>query len=220
MRVLVIDSDSTFVQRALRALERAAIDGRAVTNARDARRILSGTPESLFDLVLLEAELPGPTGWELLAALRARGCQVPVIFVTRRTEVARRVRGLELGADDYMIKPLELEELLARVQAVLRRHARQHVEVGDLRIHLTRRRVESTRGAIDLSPREFDLLLCLASGGGRTVSRQELARQVWNLDSSAAANVIDVYMTRLRKKLALRCRARIETVPRVGYRLR
>jgi len=219
MRVLVVDDDPGFLRYATLALDEARIEYVAVPDARAAWETLEKHSAGHFDVILLDVEMPGIDGWDFLKELRARDIQVPVIFVTGHDAVEQRIKGLRLGADDYIIKPFEFEELVARLEAVLRRHASAQIEVGDLKLDLAHRRLERAGEEIDLSPREFELLLALALARGRVLSRKELLREVWRLEFEPGTNVLDVHMTRLRKKLGHRGGSPIETVRGQGYRL-
>jgi two-component system copper resistance phosphate regulon response regulator CusR len=173
-----------------------------------------------FDLILLDVMMPGRSGWDLLEELRGCGDATPVIFVTARHEVDERVRGLRLGADDYVIKPFDLAELLARIHAVLRRRgAPTLVQVGDLRIDLVRRNVEDAGRRIELSALEFSLLRALAEAKGRVLSRRELLRQVWDIDFETGTNAVDVQVARLRRKIGKSGPLLVQTVVGQGYRL-
>jgi len=143
-----------------------------------------------------------------------------VIFVTARRGVEDRVKGLRTGADDYLLKPFEFDELLARIEAVARRRAAVPVLVfGDLRIDVARRIVERAGERIDLSPKEFDLLRMLAEAKGRTVSRTELLNVVWGIRFDPETNVVDALVARLRRRVDRRGTPMIETVIGEGYRL-
>jgi DNA-binding response OmpR family regulator len=143
-----------------------------------------------------------------------------VIFVTARDSVEERVKGLSLGADDYIIKPFAFDELQARIAAVLRRRsALQTVEYADLRIDLVRRSVWRAGRPIDLSPREFDVLRFLLSRSGRVVSRADLLREVWRISFDPGTNVVDVHIARLRRKLERQGPALLHTVRGEGYML-
>ena len=184
----------------------------------EAWRRLSSTEEPAPDLVLLDVMMPGSSGWALLERMREAAMDVPVIFVTARDAVEERVHGLGLGADDYVIKPFALSELLARIEAVLRRRkASETLAFEDLRLDPSRRRVWRGERQVDLSPREFDLLRTLIERQGRTVSRPELLREAWNIDFDPETNVVDVHVRRLRAKLDRFGPELIRTVRGEGY---
>jgi DNA-binding response OmpR family regulator len=179
-----------------------------------------------FDLVVLDLMLPGRSGLEILQALRQRRIDTPVLLLTARDGVDDRVLGLDLGADDYLVKPFALPELLARIRALLRRGRPADVvrlKTADLEIDLVARRASRGGRVLDLTVREFDLLEYLLRHQGHLVSREMLAREVWKEPRRATPidNVIDVQMTRLRRKVDLDGGPRlIHTVRGVGFVLR
>ena len=179
-----------------------------------------------FDLVLLDLMLPGRNGLEILQTLRKRQVQTPVLILTARDGVDDRVLGLDLGADDYLVKPFALPELLARIRALMRRGRPAeilHLIAADLDVDLIARRVTRAGRVLDLTVREFDLLECLLRHQGHVVSREMLAHDVWKEPRRATPidNVIDVQVARLRKKVDLDGQRRlIHTVRGVGFVLR
>jgi two-component system, OmpR family, copper resistance phosphate regulon response regulator CusR len=181
------------------------------------RQIQAGT----FDLIVLDIMLPGMDGWQILTWLRGTGIQVPVLILTARDEVSDRVRGLELGADDYLVKPFAFSELLARVRTILRRppmRASATLRVADLELDLAGHK--ATRGGqrLDLTAREFTLLSLLVRRAGEVLTRTLIAESVWNMDSGGDTNVVDVNMRRLRGKVDDPFpRKLLRTVRGVGY---
>jgi len=179
-----------------------------------------------FDMVVLDLMLPGRSGLEILQTLRQRHIDTPVLILTARDGIDDRVRGLDFGADDYLVKPFALPELLARIRALLRRGRPSDVlrlKVADLELDLVARRIIRGDRPIDLTSREFDLLEYLMRHHGHLVSREMLAREVWKEPHRATPldNVIDVQMTRLRRKVDFDGTARlIHTVRGVGFVLR
>jgi DNA-binding response OmpR family regulator len=179
-----------------------------------------------FDLVVLDLMLPGRSGLEILETLRQRHVETPVLILTARDGIEDRVRGLDLGADDYLVKPFALPELLARIRAILRRGRSSDVlrlKLADLEVDLVSRRVVRGDRPIDLTGREFELLEYLLRHQGHLVSREMLARDVWKEPRRATPldNVIDVQMTRLRRKIDSDSDARlIHTVRGVGFVVR
>ncbi|MGB4060739.1 MAG: heavy metal response regulator transcription factor [Burkholderiaceae bacterium] len=175
-----------------------------------------------YDLVMLDVMLPGMDGWTLLKTLRAQGRQMPVLFLTARDEVADRVKGLELGADDYLVKPFSFAELLARVRTILRR-GRTGTEpttlaVADLELDLLRRRVTRAGKRIDLTAKEFGLLELLMRRTGEVLPRSLIASQVWDMNFESDTNVIEVAMRRLRAKVDDGFEPRLlHTVRGMGY---
>jgi two-component system copper resistance phosphate regulon response regulator CusR len=174
-----------------------------------------------YDLIVLDVLLPGRDGWSVLAELRRAGKQTPVLFLTARDAVRDRVRGLELGADDYLVKPFAFSELLARVRTVLRRGPARQPEVlrvADLELDLARRRATRAGQRLDLTPREFVLLSLLVHHPGEVLSRTLIAEQVWDMSFEGASNVVDVHVRRLRAKVDEPFdRKLIHTVRGVGY---
>ncbi|HJZ70500.1 MAG TPA: response regulator transcription factor [Vicinamibacterales bacterium] len=179
-----------------------------------------------FDLVILDLMLPGRSGLEILQTLRQRRVETPVLILTARDGVDDRVLGLDLGADDYLVKPFALPELLARVRALLRRGRPSEVfrlKAADLELDLVARRANRSDRLLDLTAREFELLEYLLRHQGHLVSREMLAREVWREPRRATPldNVIDVQIARLRKKVDTEGAARlIHTVRGVGFILR
>jgi two-component system, OmpR family, copper resistance phosphate regulon response regulator CusR len=174
-----------------------------------------------YDLVLLDVMLPGADGWTVLQALR-RQKDTPVFFISARDEVADRVKGLELGADDYLVKPFAFSELLARVRTILRRGAAKvdpTVQVADLRIDVVRRRVTRGGQRIELTAKEYALLDYFVRHAGEVVSRTLIAEHVWDMHFDSDTNVVDVAVRRLRAKLDDPFEQKlIHTVRGVGYR--
>jgi two-component system copper resistance phosphate regulon response regulator CusR len=157
-----------------------------------------------FDLVILDVMLPKLTGWSVLSGLRQSGKQTPVLFLTAKDGVEDKVRGLELGADDYLVKPFAFSELLARVRSILRRGpARQPdvLRIADLEIDVVRNRVLRAGKRLDLTPKEFGLLSLLARRSGEVLSRTLIAEQVWDMNFDSDTNVVDVHIRRLRSKV-------------------
>jgi DNA-binding response OmpR family regulator len=223
MRVLVVDDDPAFRRYTGIALEERGIEYRAVVSADAALVELEATDATPFDLILLDMEMPGLKGTELLEILRRRGLEIPVLFTTVHDALSEKVRALELGADDYLVKPFEFEELYARMQSVLRRERRAHVlTAGSLRLDLDQRHLHVNDRPIDITPVEFGLLLCLLRGRERAVSRKEILREVWGSAFDPGTNIIDVHMSRLRRKLSYDAEmpVEIETLRGIGYRLR
>jgi len=160
--------------------------------------------ESAYDLVILDVLLPGRDGWSVLRELRRNGCQTPVLLLSALDSVTDRVKGLGLGADDYLIKPFSFAELLARVRSVLRRGpARQPevIRISDLEIDLPHLKTRRAGQRIDLTPKEFQLLSLLARRPGEVVSRTLIAERVWDMNFDSDTNVVDVHIRRLRAKV-------------------
>jgi two-component system copper resistance phosphate regulon response regulator CusR len=156
------------------------------------------------DLIILDVMLPGRDGWSVLAALRKAGKQTPVIFLTARDAVYDKVKGLELGADDYLVKPFDFSELLARLRTILRRgpgRRTESVEIADLHLDLVRRKAMRGGTRLDLTAKEFALLELLARRQGEPLSRTIIAEQVWDVNFDSDSNVLEVAVRRLRSKV-------------------
>jgi len=175
-----------------------------------------------YDLAILDVMLPGIDGWGVLAGIRRSGKDMPVMFLTARDAVDDRVKGLELGADDYLLKPFAFSELLARVRTLLRRGAQPAVEptlhAADLELDLLRRRVTRAGQRIDLTAKEFALLELLLRRQGEVLARSLIASQVWDMNFDSDTNVIEVAMRRLRAKVDDGFEPRlIRTIRGMGY---
>ncbi len=221
MQILLVEDD-----RNLRGFLRKAFreEGCAVDECESGDRALDRALRRSYDCIVLDLMLPGLDGFSVVEELRQRSVHTPILILTARDEVDSRVRGLELGADDYLSKPFDLAELMARVHALVRRaelrHGDMSLSAGDLALDPLKREVPRNGKRIDLSPREFSLLEFLMRNAGRTVSRSRIAEAVWNYQFDTETNVVDVYINYLRKKLAVKDQPTlIQTVRGVGYRL-
>jgi two-component system, OmpR family, copper resistance phosphate regulon response regulator CusR len=223
VKILVIEDDAKTAQAIRRGLE---AEGYAAVVARTGDEGFLQLNSEAFDLVVLDWMLPGRDGIEILRTLRKKSAKPPVLLLTARDAVEDRVLGLDSGADDYLVKPFAFAELLARMRVLLRRTTKREVlrkQVGDLVLNIQSRRVWREGQEIDLTPREFDLLIYLLHYEGQVVTRQMLARDVWREPNRATPldNVIDVHLARLRKKVDEGRRSKIiQTVRGVGFMLR
>jgi two-component system copper resistance phosphate regulon response regulator CusR len=223
VRVLVVEDERKIAQILVSALEAEHYD---VVVARTGEDGFFRANAEAFDLVVLDVMLPGRSGLEILQTLRQRHIDTPVLMVTARDGVEDRVLGLDLGADDYLVKPFAIPELLARIRALLRRGRPSEafrLKAADLELDLVTRRAVRGERLLDLTAREFELLEYLLRHQGHLVSREMLAREVWKEPRRATPldNVIDVQMTRLRKKVDADAGERlIHTVRGVGFVLR
>lgn len=175
-----------------------------------------------YELVILDVMLPGMNGWEVLKTMRQRGLDMPAMFLTARDQVEDRVKGLELGADDYLVKPFSFAELLARTRTILRRGRSGSeitvLKVADLELDLLRRRVTRSGKRIDLTAKEFGLLELLMRRQGEVLPRSLIASQVWDMNFDSDTNVIEVAMRRLRVKIDEGQEVKlIQTVRGMGY---
>lgn len=224
-RLLVVDDDArlrSFLVGELRC------EGYAVTEAEDGQSALLALRQEPGDLVLLDWTLPDFSGVEICRRLRASGVIIPVLMLTSRDDMRDRVEALDSGADDYMIKPFSIEELLARVRSMLRRtaywrgeHESDQLVYADLSVNTATREVRRADSAIHLSVREYDLLLCLLRQAGRVVPREQILREVWGENHFGDENLLGVYIRYLRRKLEpAGAPTLIQTIRGVGFMLR
>ncbi|BBY80937.1 DNA-binding response regulator [Mycolicibacterium pulveris] len=221
--VLMVDDDPDVRTSVARGLRHSGFDVRVAASGKEALRLLSAEPH---DALVLDVQMPELDGVAVVTALRALGNDIPICVLSARDTVNDRIAGLEAGADDYLTKPFDLGELVARLHALLRRssHAEQAAQprtVGPLTIDSARRLVFVDGGRVDLTKREFDLLAVLAENAGVVLSRQRLLELVWGYDFEVDTNVADVFISYLRRKLEREGLPRvIHTVRGIGYVLR
>lgn len=221
MRVLVVEDERTIAAYVRRGLEE---QGYAVDVAYDGREALEWLDAAPFDLVVLDVMLPELNGLEVCRELRARGFRMPVLMLTARDAIDDRVSGLDSGADDYLVKPFAIKELLARLRALTRRGAdvpkTTLLRVADLTLDTATRRVRRGGKLIDLTAKEYAVLECLMRAPGRVLTRTMIAEHVWNYDTFNQSNVVDVYIRNLRRKIDDPFDVKlIHTVRGAGYRL-
>jgi DNA-binding response OmpR family regulator len=218
MRVLIVEDDRGIAQFLAQGLSEA---GYAVDVADNGRQGLDFVLAADYDVLVIDIQLPQISGLDLLKKLRSRQIQSPILLLTARDTVQDRVQGLDAGADDYLVKPFDFSELLARLRALLRRPPLQTdtvLRVGDLEMDTAQRWVRRSNRAIDLSPREFALLEYLMRHPKQVLSRTQIAQHVWDFDFSSDFKVIDVYIGYLRRKVEIRGeQSLIHTIRGVGY---
>ncbi len=222
MRLLVIEDDRTIASFLVKGLQEA---GFAVDHAEDGRTGLALASTEPYDAAVVDVMLPGLDGLSVIEDLRRRKVRTPVLILSARQSVDDRVRGLQAGGDDYLVKPFAFSELLARVQALIRRSTGEtqptRLVVGDLVLDLISRRVERAGRTIDLRPREFALLEYLMRNTGRVVSKTMIMEHVWNYSFDPRTNVVDVLVFRLREKIDREFDPKlIQTVRGIGYVLK
>ncbi len=217
MKALIVEDNRKLAELLVRAFSEEGWIVDRVGDGVSAIEQIEGIP---YDLVVLDWMLPRLDGLAVSRELRARGARVPILMLTARGDLNERIAGLDAGADDYLVKPFDLGELMARARALVRRasNAGGVVRVGPLSVDLLRRRVVVAGAPIDLTSREFSLLAHLAQSAGRVVPRTEIFAKVWDASADAGSNVIDVHVKRIRDKLGPHAEL-LETVRGVGFRL-
>ena len=218
MRVLVVEDEkktASFVRKALQA------EGFAVDLLYDGKEALSAVAHTPFDVVVLDIMLPGRDGLSVVRQMREQRIRTPVLLLTARGEVSEKVEGLNAGADDYLPKPFEIEELVARVRALGRRSGDTQavlLRVGDLSLNTITREANRGGKAIDLAPREYSLLEFLMQSRGRVRGRMAIVEKVWDYDFDPGTNLVDVYIMRLREKIDAGFESKLlHTVRGIGY---
>jgi two-component system, OmpR family, response regulator len=222
MRVLIVEDERRLASALRRVLEEEGHNADVVGDGRDS---LAAALNNSYDIILLDVMLPSLDGYEVAKRLREQGFSAPILMLTARDAIPDRVRGLDAGADDYLVKPFALAELLARIRALTRRAgitpADHTLQVGDLALDLRTR--EALRGdrRVELTSKEFGLLEALMRHPGQVLTRSQLMQQVWGFDSPVESNVVDIYIHYLRNKIDKGFETRmIRTVRGAGYALR
>ena len=220
MRILVVEDErkiANFIQKGLKEF------GFAVENVGRGDEALEIILDNPFDAVVLDIMLPGRDGLSVLRALRERSNAVPVLILTARGQISEKVEGLDLGADDYLPKPFAIEELAARLRAVIRRQTGENLvryRTQDLTLDMATRIAQRGNRRIDLTAREFALLECLMRAPRRVFTRPQLCQHVWEYQFDAGTNLVEVYIQRLRRKVDYGEEAKlIQTVRGFGYRI-
>ena len=221
MRILLIEDEKKTADFLAKGLREA---GYSVDIARDGETGLEMGLSTPYDLLIVDVLLPKKDGWGVVAALRRKNVQKPILFLTARDSVRDRVKGLDLGADDYLVKPFAFSELLARVRSLLRRSPTQtekELRIEDLEIDTQRTRAVRSGIPLNLTAKEFLLLAQLARAGGAVVSRAEIMQQVWDIKFETSTNIVDVMVRRLRAKVDDPFKKKlVHTIRGVGYVLK
>ncbi len=219
MRVLIVEDEKRIQDFLSRGLESA---GYAVDAAMDGNTGVEMVHATEYDLIILDLNLPDIDGLQVLQKIRNRKASPPVLILSARDTVDDRVKGLELGADDYLVKPFAFVEMLARVRALLRRGqpTPERLQVGDLQLDCIRRKVLRSNENIELAPKEFSILEYMMRNRGRPLSRTMIVEHVWDMDYDGLTNIVDVYIRHLRSKIDDKFEAKmIHTVRGIGYML-
>lgn len=221
MRILVVEDN----RRLSAALKLSLVDaGYAVDTAFDGLEAEAYAESAPYDAIILDVMLPEKDGYQVCRTLRQRGMNAPILMLTARDAVEDRVRGLDGGADDYLVKPFALSELLARLRALLRRESTDKtgvLEVGDLRLNPATRYVERGGRSVELTARQYALLEYFMRHPNQLLTREQIERHIWSYDFDAASNVVDVYVRRLRRQIDDPFDVKLlETIRGAGYRLR
>ena len=221
MRILVAEDEKSLNRILTKQLTSAGYSVDSVFNGTDAYEYLKSTE---YDGAVLDVMMPGADGFSVVRKIRAEGNGTPVLFLTARDSISDRVEGLDLGADDYLVKPFAFEELLARVRSVTRKrtaNTASAITVADLTVDTASRRVTRAGKEIILSSKEYELLTYLAVNKGIVLSREKIENHIWNYDYEGGTNVVDVYIRYLRKKIDDEYETKlIHTVRGAGYVLR
>jgi DNA-binding response OmpR family regulator len=221
MRILLVEDDQRLVRTMKRGLKEAGVSVDDVSEGDEGLAAVETTP---FDVIVLDVMLPGgKDGFTVCAELRRRRVKTPVLMLTARDAVQDRVRGLEVGADDYLVKPFAFQELLARIRALTRRHLDNRsavLEMGGLRLDTAARTIAVNSQPLTMTSKEFAILEYFLHNPGRVLSRDQLQEHVWNYDFDGQSNLVEVYVGRIRRKLAAAgMPGAISTVRGHGYRL-
>ena len=221
MRILVVEDERDLNLLLQKVLKKAGYTVDGCYDGEEAQLHLLGAE---YDAILLDVMMPKKDGYTLIRELREQGVDTPVLFLTARDSVGDRVRGLDLGADDYLIKPFDFDELLARIRAMTRKHAGVRTNLfsaGDLVLDAQSRKVTRGGQEISLLPKEFSILEYLLRNKEKVLSREQIENRIWNYEFSGSSNNVDGYMSRLRKKIDEgRDQKLIHTVKGIGWVIR
>ena len=214
-KILVVEDDRAISELLCMNLNAAGYETAAAYDGEEARRLLLWHEDA--DLALVDIMLPGKDGFSLMDDFNEKN--LPVIYLTAKDDVASKVKGLKLGAEDYMVKPFEMLELLVRIEKVLERtgRAKKILEIRDVKVDLEKHQVTKKGVAVNLKPMEYDLLVLLLQNRNIALGREEILRRVWGTEFLGESRTVDVHVGQLRKKLELY--EEIRTIPKLGYRL-
>ncbi|MGI9113669.1 MAG: DNA-binding response regulator [Chthoniobacterales bacterium] len=218
MRILVIEDEGKTAAFLTKGLKEAGYD---VESAADGKTGAEVASTNRFDLLIVDVMLPKKDGWSVVKELRGKNVRTPILFLTARDTVNDRVKGLELGGDDYLVKPFAFTELLARVRSLLRRpppRSDEHVRINDLEIDTLRHKATRSGVPLHLTTKEFLLLTHLVRSAGEVISREEIAKEIWDINFPTGTNIVDVMVRRLRAKVDDPFQTKlVHTIRGVGY---
>lgn len=216
IRILIVEDDENISKMLAATL---SIGGYTYEQCADGVEAAARIPEGAYDLALLDVMLPGLDGFAVLDTIRAAGCDTPVIFLTALGAVADKVKGLRGGAEDYIVKPFEAVELLARIEVVLRRAGKSemHLSYGDIRVDIEKHTVLKGGQPVTLTPKEFDVLVFFMRNPDVAITREQLLSNIWGYNFAGESRSVDIHVQQVRRKLGLR--GKLITIPKLGYRL-
>lgn len=216
IQILIVEDDENISKMLAATL---SIGGYGYAQCGDGLEAVERITAGNYDLILLDVMLPGADGFAVLDTIRARGCETPVIFLTALGAVADKVKGLRGGAEDYIVKPFEAVELLARIEVVLRRAEKSEMRLryGDIRVDIERHTVTKAGVPIVLTPKEFDVLVFFMRNIDVAITREQLLSNVWEYNYTGESRTVDIHVQQVRRKLGLQ--GKLITIPKLGYRL-
>lgn len=216
IQILIVEDDENISKMLAATL---SIGGYGYAQCGDGLEAVERITAGNYDLILLDVMLPGADGFAVLDTIRARGCETPVIFLTALGAVADKVKGLRGGAEDYIVKPFEAVELLARIEVVLRRAGKSEMRLRyvDIRVDIERHTVTKAGVPIVLTPKEFDVLVFFMRNIDVAITREQLLSNVWEYNYTGESRTVDIHVQQVRRKLGLQ--GKLITIPKLGYRL-
>lgn len=216
IQILIVEDDENISKMLAATL---SIGGYGYAQCGDGLEAVERITAGNYDLILLDVMLPGADGFAVLDTIRARGCETPVIFLTALGAVADKVKGLRGGAEDYIVKPFEAVELLARIEVVLRRAGKSEMRLryGDIRVDIERHTVTKAGVPVVLTPKEFDVLVFFMRNIDVAITREQLLSNVWEYNYTGESRTVDIHVQQVRRKLGLQ--GKLITIPKLGYRL-
>lgn len=216
IQILIVEDDENISKMLAATL---SIGGYGYAQCGDGLEAVERITAGNCDLILLDVMLPGADGFAVLDTIRARGCETPVIFLTALGAVADKVKGLRGGAEDYIVKPFEAVELLARIEVVLRRAGKSEMRLryGDIRVDIERHTVTKAGVPIVLTPKEFDVLVFFMRNIDVAITREQLLSNIWEYNYTGESRTVDIHVQQVRRKLGLQ--GKLITIPKLGYRL-